>query len=426
MDFDGTILQESTVESGTNVIPPIVPLHDYLIFNRWNNTEYTNVTRDVDVGAIYDTTDDATYLWVTIFNVAVILSPTLNIYKPDSGTMTVDWGDGNTTNTSAIGNLVLNHTYVEGDYMIKITFNGLYRINNYQNLFNTSDESRILTKIYFSRYIDIIGGNALFNCRTLKYMVLPSAAVSLGSGSAFDSCASLLHVNIPDGITILNSGSFLSNYSLKSISLPNSITNIAVSALQNCFSLEKLILPINLTTLGGSTIYGMRLIKDIIIPSGVTTVGDNFCRNLVSLKNISLPNSMTSIGTSSFYFAYSLEEIIIPNAITILKSTSFYKCYSLRNITLPTNLVTIEINCFYNCYSLQNITIPSAVTTIGANALDSCCSLEYIKMYPIIPPLITITTFSNTKCPILIPSGTLAAYNAATNWSALSSRFVEY
>ena len=62
IDFDGTILKSQWVDDGNDATAPTAPTHDYLIFQEWNNS-FTNITKDKDIGAIYETTNGKTYLF---------------------------------------------------------------------------------------------------------------------------------------------------------------------------------------------------------------------------------------------------------------------------------------------------------------------------------------------------------------------------
>lgn len=51
IDYDGTILKTEYVESGPATAPTI-PEHQLLTFQSWN-TDFSNITHDLDVGATY-------------------------------------------------------------------------------------------------------------------------------------------------------------------------------------------------------------------------------------------------------------------------------------------------------------------------------------------------------------------------------------
>lgn len=77
--------------------------------------------------------------------------------------------------------------------------------------------------------------------------------------------------------------------------------------------------------------------------------------------------------------------------------------------------------CSY-CYSLTSCTIGSGVTNIGTSAFASNTALTSVTIYATTPPTLGFTVFHNSTCPIYVPSASVNAYKAATNWSDYSSR----
>ena len=78
-DFDGKVLKRQRVNTGENATDPAIPTHQYLTFVEWNNP-FTNVQSDIDTGAIYNTTNGKTYLFITLTPVTG-LAPTLYFSK---------------------------------------------------------------------------------------------------------------------------------------------------------------------------------------------------------------------------------------------------------------------------------------------------------------------------------------------------------
>ena len=118
-DFDGTILKQELVAAGGTVTAPLIPTHEYLTFHSWNNA-LTNIQSDLDVGAIYNTTNGKSYLFITV-NSITGLSPTLYFNKSTTSLMTINWGDNSTSTSTTSGNQNISHTYaVAGDYIITI------------------------------------------------------------------------------------------------------------------------------------------------------------------------------------------------------------------------------------------------------------------------------------------------------------------
>ena len=105
-----------------------------------------------------------------------------------------------------------------------------------------------------------------------------------------------------------------------------------------------------------------------------------------------------SIGKQAFSYLYSLTDAVVNCSLTSDAQQLFYYCTMLVNATM--NTTYIPTGCFQGCRSLVNVYLPST------------------------PPTSALPT-SNTGFKLHIPAGTLSAYSSATNWSALTSYFVE-
>lgn len=311
-DYDGTLLKTQYVETGNNAVPPTLP--DYSVatedrpaitFQAWNNSIY-NIQRDTDLGAIYKTNDDKTYLYME-FTPTTGKSPTLFINKTDTTSLTVDWGDTTVETNTTNGNTTLDHTYAEyGKYTIKIYFEGTYNIkwkigqnassttlfgdigNTYSpclkglylggNISTLSDYSLRycynLTKITMPTLVSTVGSYCLENCFSLDFFITPYFATIVDT-SVFQNCYSLAKVIPTNGITLINNSAFANNFSLKDIILPDGLTTFNNSSFSNNRTIRKFIIPANVTTLGTLVFSGNVAVKYyIFLPTTPPTMAD--------------------------------------------------------------------------------------------------------------------------------------------------------
>jgi hypothetical protein len=364
IDYNGTILKESFVNSGGSVSPPSNTSHDGLIFQGWNYTtlEYTNITRDLDIGAIYTTVDRKTRLNIKLTTVTG-LSPTLYLVKSDTSTLSIDWGDGSVVTTdSTSGNATYSHTYTaNGDYSIALW---------------------------------ISNGNGV---------------ITLGQGT---------------GTTVVIGGS-VQNY-ISAIVSANIGTDVTIGsyAFTNCFSLTSITIPNSVTSIGAYAFYFCYALTSVTIPNSVTSIGTYSFNGCSSARLITIPNNVTSIGTYAFSACYSLTSITIPNGVTSIGSGAFQTCFSLTSITIPNSVTSIGASTFSSCRSLTSITIPNSVTSIGATAFSGCYSLKkYIFTPASVPVLSSINAFTNIlpNTKIYVPDTSLSSYKTATNWSTYTN-----
>ena len=210
------------------------------------------------------------------------------------------------------------------------------------------------------------------------------------------------------------------------------------------------VVPVNLldkaylATGGNNYCFYTTTIKYITIPSG-SAMG-NYCFEQALIRCLILSN-VFAIGLNGAYMAPSLTTVCLPCYFWIQNMT-FRGCYALRRMAFGKTSKITESYKFYQTNSLEEIYYPdtaigvsdlfqskvkkivisSRVTNIGSNAFDSCGYLKIIKFYPTTPPTVANTAAFNcvpTTCVVEVPKGTLATYQAATNYSGIAAQMVE-
>lgn len=154
---------------------------------------------------------------------------------------------------------------------------------------------------------------------------------------------------------------------------------------------------------------GAHTVKYILIDPtiiGVVQIGEStFKVNAVfmqcnAITNVTIPDSVTSIGGSAFRACTGLTTVTIPNSVTSIGQGAFDGCSDLTSIDIPSSVTNIDRAAFQNCSGLTSVTVNATTPpTLGSNAF-----------------------YSTNNCPIYVPSVSVDAYKAATNWSTYSSR----
>jgi hypothetical protein len=300
------------------------------------------------------------------------ITPTLGIC-PD-GTVEIDWGDGTTDTASGTSLTTLvntQHAYASaGKYTIKLT---------------TSDSFAII---------------------------------------ATSSSASLL---LWDQKTSDNSTNRTYQNAIKSVRIGEGVTSIGLYAFGGCYSLSSVTIPEGVTSIGLYAFNGCSSLSSVTIPDSVTSIGQYAFNGCSSLSSVTIPDSVTSISGSAFHGCYSLSSVTIPDSVTSIGQYAFNGCYSLSSVTIPDSVTSISGSAFQNCSSLSVVTIPNSVTSIGKNAFSNCYSMAEYHLKPTTPPTIQANAFNNipSDCIIYVPTGSLAAYQSASNWSTHASKMRE-
>ena len=306
-DYDGTLVASySSVPASL----PTVPTHTGLTSGTWNYTlqqitTQFNAMGTCDVGANYATVSGATEIDIELQEGR--LHPYLSLAV--NGTVSIDWGDNSTPDTSTGTSLTsrksdIHHEYSQaGSYTIKITKT------------SGSGYSLYCTTVYTLLNKNLSTGNTNRVYSNCVQSVRVGADCTIGT-SAFSYC-----------------------YSLASVSIPSTVTSIGTSAFSDCYSLAS-----------------------VSIPSGVTTIGISAFSTCYSLASVSIPSGVTSINGSTFSSCNSLASLTIPSEVTSIAASAFSNCYGMAEYhLLPTTPPTLaNVNAFSNIQSDCVIYVPSS------------------------------------------------------------------
>ena len=264
---------------------------------------------------------------------------------------------------------------------------------------------------------------------------IPSGFTSIGR-SAFSDNTNITSITIPNSVTSIGDYCFSGCTGLTSIEIPNNVTSIGVQAFMGCTSLTSINIPSGVTTLQG-VFYGCTSLTSINIPSGVTNISF-ICSDCGNLESATIPNDITTIGEQAFANCKKLKrvnsnvdgECIIPSGVTSINISAFSRCEHLTSVVIPDSVTTLGQTATWTtgpfnwCTGLLTVIIGTGITSIGSQTFFNCIRLTSITIKATTPPtLVDTKTFTNTNnCPIYVPSESVDAYKAATNWSTYASR----
>ena len=155
-----------------------------------------------------------------------------------------------------------------------------------------------------------------------------------------------------------------------------------------------------------------------------------------SITTLNIPDeidgvAVEKIGTSAFRLNSSITYVSIGNSVTTIGAGAFRYCSNLARVTMGNSVTTIEEDAFGNCGALTSITIPESVTNIGVLAFENCRKLVVtVQQKNASKITLSIGSFGSRVIlrvkQIRVPSASLAAYKAATDWKDYKSIMVGY
>lgn len=146
--------------------------------------------------------------------------------------------------------------------------------------------------------------------------------------------------------------------------------------------------------------------------------------NKSAITTVIVGDGVKSIGNYAFNdLSENFTAVTIANSVERIGVFAFTNSEEITAITLPSSLKTIDDQGFANC-GFTSITIPSGVTSIGYKAFSWCRNLTSLTCEATTPPTLGSSVFykiSNiSSIPLYVPSGSVAAYEAAAQWNAFN------
>ena len=323
-DYDGTVLKETWVDDGEAVEAPDDPQHDGLTFQGWNydSEALSEMNSNLDVGAIYITTDGKTHAKIRLTKVTG-KDVSLTMYKYDTSEMTIDWGDGTIdTYTDSKTDMTRDHSY-----------------NNYG---------------YYTIKVWISGGNGTYVLGGVN-----NQRAFIGVDTLVER-EMLLTLNVGNNVDYVVDAFCRREKILTTVTLPQNITHVADYAFRECSNL-----------------------KYISLPQAVSSVGTRCFYNCFTLRSVSLPQAVSSVGTHCFYNCYCLDFIAIPKNLKTIGIYTFRQCFSLVSVTIPPTVNEISANAFSAClsilkYIIKGDTVKSLSNITAFADINPICKI-YVK-----------------------------------------------
>lgn len=275
-------------------------------------------------------------------------------------------------------------------------------------------------------------------------------------------------LSIPSGVTSIGQCAFYDYRQITSVFIPSSVTSIGMYSFNSCQSLTSI--TVEATTPPTGVFYAFDNTNDcpIYVPAASVDTykaASGWSAYASRIQAIPTPtptyyakftssdstiNGQTFTGTNGVIGQNDLDNIIgnsqqdsrnsvtaveLTNLVTEISEEVFFNCTGLTSLTIPDSVTQLGNYAFENCSGLTNIIIGSGVTSIG----DYC--FGQLSNWPTAPTSVTVKATTpptagtgifdeetsgnspaNSNLVIYVPAASVAAYQAASGWSAYASR----
>ena len=282
---------------------------------------------------------------------------------------------------------------------------------------------KALTTVDFTKFTNLTTiGNSAFSGSGIVVADLSKTQIKALS-NAFNACASLTTLLLPDTVTTISSPYTnipaletlrigvktpaaqiikLQARQLQTLVVPEGHDTLIKengvvydTAKQNIYfadrgaDLTNYVIPSTVTAISNYAFYGAKL-GDLVIPEGVKTIGQ-YAFAFSTIKSVSLPATLTTINNYAFsasalenvnfsdsaarqlktigqyvFNKTNLVSIVIPDSVTTLNSYALANCSKLTSVTFGGNMTTLNSGIVQGCTNLETIVIQNKVTTINA------------------------------------------------------------
>ncbi|MBQ9481501.1 MAG: leucine-rich repeat protein [Clostridia bacterium] len=263
---------------------------------------------------------------------------------------------------------------------------GEYTITGYTG----TDTDVYIPSTYNGYPVTSIGNSAFNDCASLTSVIIPNSVSSIGY-MAFEYCSNLNSVTIGNGLTSIKDLTFQYCKSLTSVTIGNGVRRIGSGTFMGCRSLTSVTIGNGVTSIGDYVFMGCRSLTSIYVNENNQTYksidgnlyskdGKTLIKYAIGKTDISftIRDSVTNISDDAFAGCTGLTSITIPDVVTSIGDHAFDDCSSLTSVTIGNGVRRIGSGTFMGCRSLTSVTIGNGVTSIGNSAFLYCTNLKNI------------------------------------------------
>ena len=286
-------------------------------------------------------------------------------------------------------------------------------------------QNRAITTLTIPSNVTSIGKLAFYNCNALTSITTEATTPPTLGETVFDKVPTSIPLNVPNGsVAAYDAAAQWTDFDIQGYdpapgggSTPANVCGDGLT-----WELNGGVLTISYDGEGTGEMYDFGYEYDEN-PVNVAP----WKENKSAITTVIVGDGVKSIGNYAFNdLGENFTAVTIANSVERIGLSAFMNAKWITEITLPSSLKTIDRECFAANFGFTSITIPSGVTSIGYHAFGYCTGLTSLTCEATTPPTlasgvfykITSKTSDMSSIPLYVPSGSVAAYEAAAQWNA--------
>ena len=280
--------------------------------------------------------------------------------------------------------------------------------------------------------VKTIAQNAFFESRGFTGALELGKSVQFIENSAFCGCSGLTGtLTIPESVREIDFLAFADCSGIESVILParyvfENESDQGYGVFKGCTSLKDIVIPDGWEKTGRETFTGCSNLVSVVLPDGLKYINSDCFKDCINLSEINMPNGVISIGSQAFSHCERLAEFVFPESLAEIGAGAFSHCTSLTgDLVIPDFVERIPIYTFDSCIGYNNLVIGESVNWIAESAFDNT-QFEKMIIKATTPPELKRMMTPNAwhfpvDIPIIVPCGTLDAYQNAEGWSEFTN-----
>lgn len=262
--------------------------------------------------------------------------------------------------------------------------------------------------------VTAIAARAFEGCAALRRVTLPQGLRQIGE-MAFSGCSRLTRLTIPGSVARVGTLAFAKCAGLQRVRIEPGVQALGPSCFSKCTSLTRVDMPSSVAQIGGGAFFGCG--RQLVIHGAEDAPARQYAQlngigydseswredeTLIleetedgSLRvlgpreerpvRIEIPGELCGravceIAPKAFFACGTLEQLVIGGNVRAIGESAFFGCRSMVSVGFERGLERVCDSAFAGCENLTQVTLPWGTGSVGRMAFFGCSRLSFVKM----------------------------------------------